>query len=48
MGKINSTLGIDLGGSSIKWGVISLDGELLNSGKEEVSDRSVENVIKHA
>ncbi len=46
MGKINSTLGIDLGGSSIKWGVISVDGELLHSGKEEVFDRSVKNVIQ--
>jgi glucokinase len=46
MKSFEATLGIDLGGSSLKWGVISVDGKLLFSGKEEIHDRSVRNIIQ--
>lgn len=35
-------LGIDLGGTSIKWGLVNERGELVESGREELPDRNTE------
>lgn len=40
-----NVLGIDIGGSSIKWGVVNPDGKILKSGRIKVNDRAPEKVI---